>query len=402
MNRISSRKINVNGESSGSPKLHEVEPRENVGRETIARYQAQFRGAAFECLSLLEDETLDRVYCDYQDDFVSRLNVDGNYIYNFFQVKTKGKLNYQWSVNDVLGFRKRAKTCEPAKITESHVGKLLIHTIKFENSCGNVVFLTNVHLNDDLEELCDAIQNDSDNNYFKLLLENFNDALSPETPIEDQDIVDRIKKLQLKSNISYLNPHDDKFFSEARETIYRYSEIDLQRSECEEILNSLIFLVERKSFGKLLEEIGEEDLDDIAGVSLAEMLDILSISKAAYRSLRDSGDSQAIKNASIIDRLMSKAGASERMIEFVSDCKVRWDIWFRNKRHTIPEFDLNFILEEIENNAAEWVKSGEDLPTLRSRIDKVLSALDEEDLSATLDRELLLGAVFSFLVRGNA
>ncbi|KXJ45912.1 dsDNA nuclease domain-containing protein [Alloalcanivorax venustensis] len=390
------------GENNGSPKLHEVKPRENVGRETIARYQAQFRGAAFECLSLLEDETLDRVYCDYQDDFVSRLNVDGNYIYNFFQVKTKGKLNYQWSVNDVLGIRKGAKTCEPAKITDSYVGKLLIHTIRFENSCGSVIFLTNVHLNDDLEGLRDAIEGDSDNNYYKLLLQNFNDALTPESPIEDKNIIERIKKLQLKSNISYLNPYDDKFFTEARETIYQYSEIDLQRSECEEILNSLIFLVERKSFAKLLEEIAEEDLDDIAGVSLAEMLDILSISKAAYQSLRDGGDSQAIKSASIIHRLMSKAGASERMIEFVSDCKVRWDIWFRDKRHTIPEFDLNFILEEIENNAAEWAKFGENLTVLRGRIDKVLSDLDDEDLSANLDRELLLGAVFSFLVRGNA
>lgn len=386
----------------GSPKLHEVEPRENVGREAIARYQAQFRGAAFECLALLEDETLDRVYCDYQDDFVTRLNVEGNYVYNFFQVKTKGKLNYQWSVNDVLGIRKGAKTCEPAKITDSYVGKLLIHTIRFENSCGNVVFLTNVHLNDDLEGLRDAIQDDSDNNYYKLLLENFNEALCPEAPIEDQGIIERIKKLQLKSNVSYLNPHDDKFFSEARETIYQYSEIDLQRSECEEILNSLISLVERKSFGKLLEEIGEGDLDDIAGVSLSEMLDILSISKAAYQSLKESGDSQAIKNASIIHRLMSEAGASERMIEFVSDCKVRWDIWFRDKRHTIPEFDLNFILEEIEKNAAEWAKLGESLPLLQSRINIVLSALDTEDLSATLNRELLLGAVFSFLVRGNA
>lgn len=45
-------------ENSYGPRLHEVEPRENVGRETIARCQAQFRGAAFECLSLLEDESL--------------------------------------------------------------------------------------------------------------------------------------------------------------------------------------------------------------------------------------------------------------------------------------------------------------------------------------------------------
>ncbi|AEJ00222.1 hypothetical protein Nit79A3_0332 [Nitrosomonas sp. Is79A3] len=29
------------------PKLHEVQPRENIGRNTIARYQAQFRAAAY-------------------------------------------------------------------------------------------------------------------------------------------------------------------------------------------------------------------------------------------------------------------------------------------------------------------------------------------------------------------
>lgn len=389
-------------ENSRSPRLHEVDPRESVGRDTIARYQAQFRGAAFECLSLLEDDAIDRVYCDYQDDFVSRLNIDGNHVYNFYQVKTKGKLNYQWSVNDILGIRKGAKNCDSTKISDSYVGKLLIHTIRFENTCGKVVFLTNVHLNDDLEELRKSINNDSDNNYYKLLLGSFNDALCPEAPLEDQEIIDRIKKLQLKSNISYLNPHDDKFFSEARETIYQYSEIDLQHSECEEILNSLISLVERKSFGRLLEEIEEEDLDDIAGIGIVEMLDILSISREAYQSLKTGGDSKAIKNASIIHRLMSKAGASERMIEYVSDCKVRWDIWFRDKRHTIPEFELNFILEEIEQNASAWVRSGERLPILRVRIDEVLSNLDDEELSTTLDSELLLGAVFSFLVRGSA
>jgi hypothetical protein len=392
----------MTGENSGSPKLHELEPRENVGRETIARYQAQFRGAAFECLSLLEDGSLDRVYCDYQDDFVSRLNIDGSYVYNFFQVKTKGKLNHQWSINDILGIRKGAIKCDPTKISNSYLGKLLIHTIRFENSCGKVVFLTNVHLNDDLEEFRDSIKGDSDNNYYKLLLENFNGALCPEAPIEDQEVKDNIRKLQLKSNISYLHPHNNNFFSVARDTIYQYSEIDLQRSECEEILNSLITLVERKSFGKLLVEIAEDELDDIAGISLAEMLDILSLSKEAYQILKDGGDSKAIKNVSIIHRLMSKAGASPRMIEYVSDCKVRWDIWYRDKRHTIPDFDLNFILEEIEKNASEWVRLGESLSILESRIDKALSTLDDKGLSVTLDRELLLGSFFSFLVRGSS
>ena len=46
--------------ANGVPKLHEVAPREISGRDTIARYQAQFRAAAYECLSLLEDDALDR------------------------------------------------------------------------------------------------------------------------------------------------------------------------------------------------------------------------------------------------------------------------------------------------------------------------------------------------------
>tara|TARA_R110002072_G_scaffold226343_5_gene383337 strand:+ start:366 stop:1544 length:1179 start_codon:yes stop_codon:yes gene_type:complete len=387
-------------QDTNNPAIHEVEPRENVGRDTIARYQAQFRGAAFECLSLLEDDQLDRVYCDYHDDFVSRLNVDGGHIYNFYQVKTKKKLNEQWSVNDIFGMRKKAKTADPSKISVSFAGKLLIHTIKFENSCGRVAFLTNIHVDDDVENLMESISTNGNNNHYKLLLENFNDALCSQNPIEDKKIIDRLQKLQLKSNLPYLNPHDDTFFALARETIYKYSEIDLQRTECEEILNNLISLVERKSFSQLLEELSESDLDSTAGIGLSEMLDILSISKGAYKNLKDSGDIKAIKSASIIQRLMSSAGASERMIEYVSGCKVNWDIWLRDKRHTLPEFDVNFILEEIESNAITWSSSGESLDHLKQRIEVVFQQLETRGLATTLDRELLLGAVFSFLVRG--
>jgi len=392
----------LSDQDTSNPGLHEIEPRENVGRDTIARYQAQFRGAAFQCLSLLEDDQLDRVYCDYHDDFVSRLNVDGEHIYNFYQVKTKKKLNAQWSVNEIFGMRKKAKSADPSRISCSFAGKLLIHTIKFENSCGEVAFLTNIHVDDDVENLMESISANGDNNHYKLLLENFNDALCSESPIEDEKIIERVQKLQLKSNLPYLNPHDDTFFAIARETIYKYSEIDLQHTECHEILKNLISLVERKSFTKLLEELSESDLDSSAGIGLSEILDILSISKGAYQSFKDSGDIQAIKSASIIQRLMSNAGASERMIEYVSGCKVNWDIWMRDKRHTIPEFDLNFILEEIESNAISWSSSGANLDNLKQRIDGVLQNLDTQGLAKTLNGDLLLGAVFSFLVRGAA
>ena len=386
----------------GHPQLHEVPPRENVGRDTIARYQSQFRAAAYECLSLLEDGALDRVYCDYQDDYVSRFKLDDQHIYNFCQVKTKKKLNHQWSVNEVLGIHKRAKTADAKKISDSFVGKLLIHTIKFNNACDKVIFLTNVHFDDDVEALMEAISDgDTDNNHYKLLLDNFNDAFSSADPVEDERIVELIQKLNLQSNIQYLTPHDESFSAIARDTIYKYSEIDLHHSECEEIINNLVSLVEIKSFTKLVANIDESDLDEIAGIGLSDFLDILSISKGAYKTLKEGGDSQAIKSASIIHRVMSQAGSSEHMIEFVSGCKVKWDIWFRDKRHTMAEFDINFLQESIGEIASDWISTKQPVDVLKQNIEDLSKEITDKDVSNTLDRDLLLGAVFSTLVRNE-
>ncbi|MCW5608621.1 MAG: DUF4297 domain-containing protein [Nitrosomonas sp.] len=384
-------------------KLHDIPPRESSGRDTIARYQAQFRAAAHECLSLLEGDALDRVYCDYHDDYVTRLNLDGKHIYNFYQVKTKGKRNYQWTVNDIFGLHKKSKSASPEKIANSFAGKLLLHTIKFNNSCGKIIFLTNVHFDDDVESCLEALLNETqENNYYSLLLEHFNDAFSQDNPLEDGKIVELLKKLNLVPNISYLAPDNENFSAIARETIYKYSEIDLRHGECEEIIDNLVALVERKSFSKLVSDISEDDLDEIAGVGISEMLDILSISKGAYRQLKQGGDIQAIKTASIIHRLMKQAGCSERMIEFTSECKVQWDIWFRNKRHSMAEFDLNFLQEKIDQIASEWSSENESFDFLKESIESLFDEVKKQDISNTLTKELLLGAVFSAMVRNES
>ncbi len=78
--------------TNGDPILHEVSPRENSGRDTIARYQSQFRAAAYESLSLLEDDVLDRVYCDYQDDYIAQIHPFCLGVYQF-QID---RLRYVW------------------------------------------------------------------------------------------------------------------------------------------------------------------------------------------------------------------------------------------------------------------------------------------------------------------
>ncbi len=260
-------------------RLNDIPPRESAGRDTIARYQAQFRAAAYECLSIMSGKTIDRVYCDYHDDFVARSRKTGKPVYHFYQVKTKSKRNHQWSKLDLFGLYKR-KGQKPEKIAESFAGKLLLHTVRFKNSCGNVVFLTNVQFDDEVEDVAGCLdKQDFTNQDVKALIENFNEALVGNEPLDETDIQDRLCKLHLFPGLSYLDPNDSDFYPLAREAIYKYSEVDLQHAECQEIVHSLIALIETKSFSKLISDIDEKELDNSVGVGISELLDILSISK---------------------------------------------------------------------------------------------------------------------------
>ena len=109
--------------------LHDLEPREVIGRDIIARFEGQFRGASYACLAILEGNGIDRVYCDYHDDFVQRELVGVDKRYHFFQVKTKGKRNHQWGVLDLFGIYKKKpkdKIDQASLIEQSFVGRLLI------------------------------------------------------------------------------------------------------------------------------------------------------------------------------------------------------------------------------------------------------------------------------------
>ncbi|MDF5962641.1 dsDNA nuclease domain-containing protein [Pseudomonas aeruginosa] len=87
-------------------KLHEVTPREQNGRDTIDRFRAQFKAASLESLALLENGEMDRVYCDVHEDYVVKHIVNSKAQYRFVQVKTKSKLNYQYSMLEIFGLKK--------------------------------------------------------------------------------------------------------------------------------------------------------------------------------------------------------------------------------------------------------------------------------------------------------
>lgn len=382
--------------------LETKQPREQSGRDSFSRYRAQVRSAAMATLSILNGKEVDRVYCDLHDDFVVRLNKNNKYSYIFFQVKTKGKQNHNWSINELLGISSRVKDKtkhDANKIKNSFIGKLLLHTTVFENHCNSIVFQTNINNSDGVDKLISDISNGKfENINVVILIEKFNDCFAPDIGkvYSVKEIKEKISKLKFETDIQYLKEGDKNFEPSAREVIREYSEIDLSYTESKEILMKLLELVEKKSSGTI-ENLTKESIEKFAGISIDDLLSILSISKNAYRTLLKNGDSSAIKNVSMIQRIL--AGSSGEHVEYCSRCKSDWDFWIRNNRLTIAEFDLTLIVSKVRFLLEKHSNGAIDFKDFGPRIKELILELKNENILFDLTPDHILGAVISELIK---
>lgn len=380
----------------GNNVIHDIKTREENGRDTIKRFHAQFRAASLEVVKILENNSIDMVYCDYHDDFVVRENINDEYKYNFYQVKTKEKQNYLWNIKDLFGLQTRNKEIDLSLIKNSFIGKMLLHTINFKSSCTSITFLTNINIDDNVEMIKSDIINDSftDKNTL-ILIENFNKCfLTKDDDLVENKIKEYLKKLKFDTNNVYLlKDNSDDFYEKMRTKILKYSEIDLQYIESREITDNLILLIDKKSRVKL-SDLTKEELDDACGINIEDILSVLSISKNAYYKLKEGGDDQAIRNASILQRTL--ADTVPENLEYCSKVKTDWDNWLRKNRHILPEFELNELFMELDSVIS---KSS----ILESVSFKVLmheiKDLEQNITIESLNKELLLGGALSFLVR---
>lgn len=400
----------------GGAQLHELPPVEQVGRDTIARYRAQFRAIALHCLEILDQDSIDRVYCEFHDDFVSRKNVGGKHFYRFFQVKTVAKRNHQWSVAELFGIAKQKKKSkklesdegDPEKelaerIAKSYAGKLLHHTVRFGDTCAGVTFLTNVNLDDDVEVLAAAIAEGSfaSNAALVELSSGFNMAYEISEPLSEEEIRERIQKLSFEPGLAHLNPGTDDYEAKASQTIHKYSEIDLTHTEGAEIARNLVALVEKKSFPKVASVPTAEHLDKVAGIGLDDLLDLLSISKGGYNELLNGGDGKALKSASIIQRKLEHANASAGVIDTACKWKVDWDNWFRNYRH-MHDGDMTFLLQDLGSVRDKWCRGDVSFSGLRDEASSLMDKWAESSLGRLLTRELIVGGILAELVRSES
>ena len=380
--------------------IHDKAPRETVGRETTNRFRMQFQAAAYAALEILSGKEVDRVYCDYHDDFVVRRNVGGVIEYHFFQVKTKGRANQQWKVDEIFSLKKTGKLDTEDKLSavrDSIAGKLFVHTIAFGDQCREVTVLSNVHFHDEVFEVHDHLKaGKSTRKYITQFIEKFGDIFAPGVPLSEDQIKGARSKLSL-SQASHLGESLDNFADAARSAIWQHSEIDLQKHEIDELANSLVALVEAKSCAPI-RGLTKDKIDLVTSIGLDDILSVLSISTAVYRNLLNGDDPAAIKAASILQRQLKAAGATESMIEAASRAKVSWDVWLRTARHTFPEFELELLLSDIDSKCRAWILSGSALGDLRKMVDEVAKSDLTKKLIA-LDTDLLFGGFCSSIVR---
>jgi Cap4 dsDNA endonuclease len=381
--------------------IHDKAPRETVGRTTVARFRMQFQAAAYAALEILSGKEVDRVYCDYQDDFVVRRTVAGVVEYHFFQVKTKGKANQQWDAAAIFALKKQGALDTEEKlevVRNSIAGKLFVHTVEFGGQCREVTVLSNVHFADDVYEVvADLSAGTSSKKYIRQFIEKFADIISPGKPMSTEEVEAARKKLSLLANVQYIGDTLDAFAIAAHNSIWRHSEIELHQHEVERIANSLVTLVEEKSCAPI-GGLSKSGIDIATSVGVEDLLKVLSISTQVYQTLLDGGDPGAIKAASILQRKLKEVGATDSMIETASRAKVSWDVWVRNARHASPEFTFDVLLEEIDSKCKLWLLAGGAFADLENFVQNILdSAIGKK--FPTLSTDLVFGAFCAAVVR---
>jgi hypothetical protein len=231
----------------------------------------------------------------------------------------------------------------------------------------------------------------------KFLSDNFSAIFEIQPAADSNKVADILGKLSLRPAVGYIGEGREAFASAARTAIYNYSEIDLTFHEINEIANGLVDLVYHKSKAPL-SGVAPSEIQQRIGVSLDDLLEVLSISRGAYDALIKGAHSKALKTASLIQRWLKSAGADDTMIAYASQQKVDWDIWLRNARHIYTPFDLGVLLGLVDKLYDRFARSGADFEFLYELLGELAGSQTVKKFPG-LSRELLFGAVGSVVVR---
>lgn len=323
--------------------LHEIEPREQVGAVTGARYDYQYHQAAAEALVLLESPDAICMYCEWHDDFVTE-TAGFNCCYAFHQVKTRQKSKGPWDWREFFGVsNKSAEVPEPQLRPDSIFSHLWDHTRKFGTRCGKFVFVTDAGISDEMSSLlqdarkherADQLTGDSGKIFSRILVQ----AQRAFAEITEENLFGFLKRLDVKEGLGTVTGLTQTKVLIA-ELILNTSEVDLKISEAKKIGAQLVAIVRDKSHVvlKVLPATLEE-LRSKKGLMIEDILGVLSLSVEGYRELRERGRA-AVVTLSRLQRYCRRNNVAHSLIPDLCKYKVGWTAWWIEQRNLVDELD---------------------------------------------------------------
>ena len=160
--------------------------------------------------------------------------------------------------------------------------------------------------------------------------------------------------------------------------------------------------IEAKSSSVLIADVSETELNDKASISVNDVLDVLSISTSTYEILRNGGDEQAAKSASILQRTLTRSGFSANTVDAFAGYKCSWETWHRKYRHDIPDFLMTMAMESVIQSSRKLASGTLKTRDITQEVNTLQFELSKQLGRSDITQELTFGAVLSELVRGEA
>ena len=389
----------VEGEAIG---LSDVAPREQVGSETLRRFDYQFLQAAGACLDMLSvTDGGESVFCEWHDDYVVEHAGGSCALYAFYQVKTKKLALGAWSLNELFGVNIK-KPAAPA--VDAIAAHLLEHYAAFSEQCVQVTFVTNAAVADALHEFLAAVRQAQgpaslgakERKTFDALFTCYRELGAFVT---EGLFFGFLRTLRFIDQVGTINPRTfDSNYQLLTSRILELSEILLRHEQALAITMDLVALVKRKSVSHLSLPVEEEKLRTARAVAPADVLRVLALSPEGYRTLRENGVNgrDAVRALSRLQRLCEASGVPTHVVPSICGLKSRWDLWERKYGQLLSGADgieLRAACDALVNRHADGDLG---FPELSAECEAIAAKLGARILSVEpLDRELVVGCVFS-------
>lgn len=327
-------------------KLHEREPREQVGAGTGPLFEYQYTQAAVDSLLLFKDAV--GVYCEWHDDYVVEDAAPPGY--RFYQVKTKRLAHGPWTLNDLFGTNKRLSAKNQPAPKGSPFKHMLENALAFGSGCLGLVFVTNNDVDADVTETLDGARQASSVASLRTGAKKFLELIFG-VHSQTHPTLTRAELLRILQCLVVVpargNPDDGETqLFDLGGRIAEISEVDIFTHQAARMGRDVLDLVRARS-GVKIEPLPPgftaTSLTAQKGIVVDDLLSLISLSPEGYRTLQTAKDPAALRALSRLHRFCAKNAIGADLIKDICAYKASWDLWYSSEAPRVDPLDLTAL-----------------------------------------------------------